>query len=130
MKETILSYLQENALSLYRKYGLLDARFEDNPPRIVLESDRNMEAPKLAHNGKDLPVEVVVVDIREKPIKPLASTANQPLENWKKRHGKATNIDTVLNSEQNPDTSSKKDAQNPSAYEAWVRRHSAVKRGT
>jgi hypothetical protein len=64
-KKTILSFLQNNALDLYKKYpGLLNAKYEENPPRLLMFMTKQpTDLLKFEHNGVEIIPEVIVQNI-------------------------------------------------------------------
>lgn len=66
-RKFVLDYLQKKAWDLHKQLdNIHDIRFEDDPPRVVMvvvpgpEGVEALSAPKLVHNGVEIPVELEV----------------------------------------------------------------------
>jgi len=64
-RKVILDFLQQNGLELRKMYsGLLDARLEDDPARLVMVMQaRPNIVPKFEHLGMEIMPEIVVKDV-------------------------------------------------------------------
>jgi hypothetical protein len=141
-KKFILDYIQNNALDLYGKMNnLLDIRFEDDPPRVVMvvmpvPGGLSTKAPELVHNGVKLEVEVEFRKPTSVMLGENESTENSIItedENSKNEDeiyhrsitGKAAEILGIT--EALGPHSLDKAAKQRESYEAWVKRHPAIK---
>ena len=123
-KKEILSYLQKNALELRKKFPtLVNARFEDDPPRMVLEFDS--KPPPTDKFVKTFNFQVEVVTINKADNKKVAGE-NPNLAAWKERHKDAI-AEPVFDGAEESVNPSSKNAKTVGAYEAWKKRHSGVK---
>ena len=89
LKEVILDYIQNNDISIRTKWGVLNTRFEDNPPRLVLTTSSLTKPPEIMYEGLNIPVEledpntpnmqITKADPNEKFHKELSTEAQKAL---------------------------------------------------
>ena len=144
-RKFILNYLQSHSLNLFKKIGNLhDVRFEDDPARIVMVvvpgPSGVVEIPKLIHENIEIPVEVeekrpssvtLVANTLDNESAIVSDNENEKPEEDETYHrsieGKAAEVLGITealgpHSANNPPL-----AKNSEAYEAWLKRHPAVK---
>lgn len=122
-KEDILKYLQANALDLRKLLpGLLDARFADEPARIVLEFHTVPENVEKFISKIDFSVEVVKSEKEAQVVE-----GNKNLDKWAERYPEATKTATAATNRTTEAINPNSKSSSIGAYEAWKKRHSAVK---
>lgn len=123
-KKLILDYLQKHGWDLRKEIkDVYDVKFEDNPPRVVLVTLSDMEAPNITHEGVKIPVEVEAKSKIKGEDSAVVTTNEQDDVYHRSISGDAA--ETLHISEaQGPHS---KENTNTEAYKAWVKRHSAVK---
>ena len=148
LRNIILDYLQNFSLDLRMKYGVLEAKIEENPVRLILISTTKFDMPQTNHNGMEIPIETKI--IKKEEISAELYEKNKNFEGWKNRS--AVKTDQQLNEEKkvpikdNDDfteeekimcnivnvvgTNVIKDIDketNDKNFEAWRNRHSKIK---
>jgi len=83
VRNAILDYLQNFSLDLRMKYGVLDAKIEENPVRLILMAINKFDMPETNHNGIEIPIETKI--IKKEEISPELYEKNKNLEAWKNR---------------------------------------------
>lgn len=142
LKKTILDYLQENGLLLRQQYGVADAKFADDPARLLLVMTFGELSPDtfkdLTFNGIKIPVE-----IQQAEDKPIIITGNVAAGEGTIEPEDKTKEDNVFHHEFSPKAAknlsiqetvgphvSAEDVQSKEkeeAYEAWKKRNKGVK---
>lgn len=138
LKKAILNYLQLNGWSIRDQFGVIDARLEEDPVRLVLvTSDNELKTDKfsnLVHDGETIPVEVQKVEVR--PV--LVTSAEGKIEKEEKPQDdqifhhefseqakKIYNIGETIGPNVTKDNVKGKNKEE--VYDAWKKRHSKVK---
>jgi len=143
-KKFILDYLQKNSWDLRRQIpNLYDIRFEDDPPRVVIEAvpgpggPNAVKVPELIHNGVKLEVElrikkpnaVMLGEGANSETNTIITEDAKPEEEGGTYHrsisgegAKVLGITEALGPH-SLDTASK----NRESYAAWLKRHPSIK---
>ncbi|MFA5048764.1 MAG: hypothetical protein WC516_07095 [Patescibacteria group bacterium] len=141
LRKAILNYLQLNGWQIRKQFGLIDARLEENPTRLVLIATsselKTNEFENLVHDGVVIPVEVQKVE-----MKPVVVTgdvtdggkveAAQEVDQNPVFHQEfSKQAKDVLNIKETVGpNATKDDVKGPNkeeALNAWKKRHSKVK---
>lgn len=142
-RKFILDYLQKNAWDLQKRLdNVYDIRFEDDPPRVVMEvvpgpnGPESIQKPKLMHNGVEIEVELefrtpgpvtvaeneegkTIVTQDEQPDKEADEVYHRSITG---QGAKALGVTEALGPH-----SMDKAAKQREAYQAWLKRHPGVK---
>jgi hypothetical protein len=129
-KKQVLDFLQKKAWDLRKAiHGLIDLHYEDDPPRVIASVvSSEVKIPKLEHNGVEIAVEIEVRAAIPAGTVSLGEDGSEDSVYHRSIAGdgaKALGIKDALGPHS---VSNGEGANKREAYEAWLKRHRAVKR--
>ena len=127
-RDLVLDFLQKNAWDLRRTViGLVDVRFEDDPPRVVCAVvSPEVRLPEFEHKGVKIDCELEVRAAIPAGTVPLGEDGSEDSPYHRSIAGegaKALGIKDALG----PHSATSEGAKKREAYEAWLKRHPGVK---
>jgi hypothetical protein len=128
-KKLILDFLQKKAWDLRKTIkGVVDVRFEDDPPRIVFAVvSSDVTIPRLEHNGVELKSELEIRAAVSANTVALGEDGSEDSSYHRSISGDGAKVLGITEAV-GPHSASSKESQERKAYQAWLKRHPGVKR--
>jgi hypothetical protein len=123
LKNVILDYLQHNSLDLCKKFSLASARFEDDPPRLVLVVRNKIDVPIILHKTVNIPV---VLELEEGTVIMIEKNEEVVAEKEKISDKMSEQFKTAMGIKEALGPINEKGTGTEQAYESWKKRHKHV----